>query len=439
MPDNVDIKYAIGLKPEEAIQYFKSKGIRFSWNWKDTLQEAHVKAFTVAKALRLDVLQDIKDMLEKSLEEGIPFSQFKKELEPRLKAKGWWGKTTIADEKGVVEEVRLGSPYRLKTIYQTNMQTSYMAGRYKQLIDNVDDRPYWQYVAVLDSVTRPSHRALNGKIFRYDDPFWNYFFPPNDYNCRCRVRALTEKEAGKDVESTIDNKSLDVTTTKVNDRDINVAKYTIPGTDTTITTGKGWAYNPGKKYFSPFVPQELDENISYSPVKYVGTRDIPPIESLPITPISSDMLLPPHQKSNWSEEEYINIFLSQFGTKIGNPVVYKDKLDDPIVISEELFLDRKENKYKVFKADREEYLLLLADTIKEPSEIFLFIAAFKDNSRIVKRYIKYFRFPDKNEIISGFSVFDLINNNWRGTTIFQAPLKYTQKYRKGLLLYVKKP
>lgn len=135
---------------------------------------------------------------------------------------------------------------------------------------------------------------------------------------------------------------------------------------------------------------------------------------------------------------YFSIF--SYGTQIGKPVVFKkDRLNDPIVISDKLFLNRKENKYKVFKADREEYLLLLTDTIKEPSEIFLSEVKINDNTRIMKRYIKYFRFPDKNEIISGFSVFDLINNNWRGTTIFQSPLEYAQKYREGLLLYVKKP
>ncbi|URL07494.1 hypothetical protein L4F92_05200 [Avibacterium sp. 21-595] len=36
--------------------------------------------------------------------------------------------------------------------------------------DNVDSRPYWQYSAVNDDRTRPSHSAMNGLVYAYDDP-----------------------------------------------------------------------------------------------------------------------------------------------------------------------------------------------------------------------------------------------------------------------------
>lgn len=72
------------------------------------------------------------------------------------------------------------------------MQTSYMTGRYATQMDNVDNRPYWEYVAVMDSSTRPEHAMLNGMVYRYDDPFWKSFYPPNGCNCRCRVNALSD-------------------------------------------------------------------------------------------------------------------------------------------------------------------------------------------------------------------------------------------------------
>ncbi|HDH01064.1 MAG TPA: phage head morphogenesis protein, partial [Nitrospirae bacterium] len=74
-----DLSFAFNLKPEKAIEYFKSKGYTFSWDWHDTWQEAHAKAFTVAKAMRMDILQDIRDALQMSLDEGQNFRAFKKE------------------------------------------------------------------------------------------------------------------------------------------------------------------------------------------------------------------------------------------------------------------------------------------------------------------------------------------------------------------------
>ena len=87
--------------------------------------------------------------------------------------------------------VQLGSPHRLKTIYQTNLQAAYMAGRAKAQAQ-AGAFPYLMYVAVMDGRTRPSHAALNGKVWRKDDPVWQVLFPPNGFNCRCRTRALTE-------------------------------------------------------------------------------------------------------------------------------------------------------------------------------------------------------------------------------------------------------
>lgn len=201
MPTSVDLYYALALPPEKAIEYFKSKGYAFSWNWHDTWQEAHAKAFTVAKVMQADILQDIRSAVQKAIDEGQTLSDFQKELAPVLKAKGWWGKVEAKDLPGYDPAkhgpsdklVQLGSPWRLRTIYQANLQTAYQAGRYKEQMESVQSRPYWQYTAVLDRVTRPSHAALNGLVFRYDDPFWQSFYPPNDWHCRCRVRNLGEQ------------------------------------------------------------------------------------------------------------------------------------------------------------------------------------------------------------------------------------------------------
>jgi SPP1 gp7 family putative phage head morphogenesis protein len=246
-----DLLYAIGLPPEKAIEYFKSKGYTFSWDWYDTWQEAHAKAFTVAKVMRMDVLQDIRGMVQVAIDKGITFQQFKKELELKLQAKGWWGRKVIGDETGA-KEVQLGSPHRLKTIYQTNLQTAYNAGRWKEQMENVDNRPYLQYVAVMDKRTRPAHAALNGKVFRADDPFWNTHYPPLGFRCRCRCRALSGKnlkDRGLAVESSKGRLTeQEVLVSKKTGELRPVTVYRDPLTGKTIAPDVGFNYNPGKEW-----------------------------------------------------------------------------------------------------------------------------------------------------------------------------------------------
>ena len=244
-----DLKYLITLSPEKAIKYLKDKGYKFSWNWQDVWQDAHTRAFIVAKVMRKDILDDIRKMVQKSLDEGLTFQQFKKELEPKLKNKGWWGKVSVGDGE-TIETVQLGSPWRLKTIYRTNIQTSYMAGRYQEQIDNVDNRPNWEYVAVMDNRTRPSHAELNGLIFPYDDPFWDSFYPPNGWGCRCRVRALSDDDISSrdlSVYSSKGHLSEEMQlVSKKSDETKPVAVYTDSLTGHKISPDVGWSYNPGK-------------------------------------------------------------------------------------------------------------------------------------------------------------------------------------------------
>lgn len=78
------------------------------------------------------------------------------------------------------------------------------AGRYKRQKEQSEARPYWQYLAIMDSRTRPSHAALHEKVFPHDDPIWEHIYPPNGFNCRCRVRTLSEdrlKEEGLSADS----------------------------------------------------------------------------------------------------------------------------------------------------------------------------------------------------------------------------------------------
>lgn len=183
MPQAPDLAYACRLPPQDAIAYLESKGYAIGFSWTDVWQEAHAKAFTAAGVMKVDVLADLKGGLVDALQNGTTRQDYLRNVTPLLQRKGWWGADAQVDEITGEMAGKGLTPRRLATIFDTNLQSAYMAGRYKAFLANVADRPYWQYVAVMDSRTRPAHAALNGRTFRYDDPFWQSGFPPNGFRC----------------------------------------------------------------------------------------------------------------------------------------------------------------------------------------------------------------------------------------------------------------
>lgn len=258
----LDLAEAISLPPEEAIRWFRAKGYVISWNWQDTLAEANARAFTVAKVAELDVLTAIRQTLDQAIAEGKTERWFQNTLTPVLQKAGWWGVDTDPRDATGQTRIQLGSPRRLSLIYRQNMQAAYMAGRWQEQLRLREARPYLQYVAVLDARTRDSHRALNGRVYRFDDPIWRTHYPPNGWGCRCRVRQLSEfalRRRGLTVSSSEGELS---TKTVAAGRDAYTGEITrtevtgvrVLGRDgrpETFFTDPGFSYNLGPSAFMP--------------------------------------------------------------------------------------------------------------------------------------------------------------------------------------------
>lgn len=178
--------------PKEALDYIKNKNLKVGFSYKDVWNEEHATAFTVAKAMQIDVLSDLKKAVEKAIEDGQSFETFKKNIKPTLQQKGWWGKKKMTDPlTGDVIDAQLGSDRRLKTIYNVNLRSAYQKGQYDRTMAS-DLHPYLIYRVGNSVKHRDQHLAWNGLILPKDDPFWDSHFPPNGYGCKCYTRAVSE-------------------------------------------------------------------------------------------------------------------------------------------------------------------------------------------------------------------------------------------------------
>lgn len=164
---------------DEAIVHTRGRGIELPDHYYGTLQGvARAESFSVAGLANVQQLTQVRDSLRAALENGEVFAEWKAKV-----------------RRG---EIPLDLPdYRLENIYRTNIQGAYARGRCQQHDIIADRRPWLLYSAVNDSRTRPAHAAMHGTLLHRDDPWWATHRPPNGYQCRCTVIALTEAQVQK--------------------------------------------------------------------------------------------------------------------------------------------------------------------------------------------------------------------------------------------------
>ncbi|WP_320175784.1 phage minor head protein [Maridesulfovibrio sp.] len=213
------------LKPAAAQKYWAGKVPVTDKEFAQLTGQAKAQAFSVSGLSKLDQVIAVQNALAKIIDEGGTLADFKKEIPEIIKAQGWTGKAA----------------HRVDNLLRTNLQIAYMAGRHDQMSKATKLRPYWQYVAVGDKRTRPSHTALNGKVYPADHQFWDTYLPPNGFRCRCTVISLSKrqlKKSGLQVETDMPGTTM---VTLPDGSEINVN----PMPD------KGWARNVGKDFYQP--------------------------------------------------------------------------------------------------------------------------------------------------------------------------------------------
>ncbi|QHL90672.1 hypothetical protein GVO57_07295 [Sphingomonas changnyeongensis] len=375
-----DIRASIGLPPTDTLEAFRSKGVYpVTADWDRVWQEENARAFYVTKMLDRTLAERVRASLDDVIAKGGTFEQWKQTIVPQLQAAGWYGRIDGRPELTGVDYPIFVGEGRLRTIYDTNLRMARAAGKWKRIQALKSVAPYLRYSAILDSRTRPDHRLWHGTILPVDHPWWDTHFPPCGWRCRCTVVQLSDRDLkarGWKVTETPPDSSL---------RPWRKSDGTVVQVPQGIDPG--FAYNPGKAHLRGLAPGPIDGGLRFpiigpdrkasdeTPAERTARLDR--LAELPPMPqpreVSSDLLL----SRDTPPEDAIQRFLDHFGQRgITDGVVrlIEDVAGEPLVISDSFFFRGGVAGQGPLKLDdkgfRTEHLLLLAETLISPDEIW---------------------------------------------------------------------
>ena len=171
------VELSFDLAPDAAVEWFLSRQIVTPAEYLELDDAARANAFTASRLADRHVLDELFIRLDSAIQQGQTQNDWLTGVEEML------------DRMGVAQD-----PHYLRLIYNQNIATAYSAGRWQQMQSVAEQRPYWQYHSTGDGNERPEHRAFNGIVRRADDTFWERYYPPWDYNCRCWVTTYDDEE-----------------------------------------------------------------------------------------------------------------------------------------------------------------------------------------------------------------------------------------------------
>jgi len=406
MPADATLQTWKPLPFDEAVKFWRSKRRVSSSEFERMTAQAKARAFAVAGVAKSSFVSDIYQALDRAVSNGTAFGDFRRDIRHIIAAKGWTGK------RG----------FRVQTIFRTNVQTAYNVGKYQQFMEAKDDLPYWQYDAVGDSRTRPSHAALDGKVFRADDPIWDTWYPPNGFNCRCTVRALSRAE--------VRARGLTVETGR---ESLDRGFVDEAGRSRQYVPDPGWATNPGKDWFGGITATAIQTGGSLRPMpgqptaKDFGLPSLSEIDAALLREYPADRIL-----QDLSDQELERVFMETFGTEESADAVIVDILGQPVIINHQLLA------HLLGRSGHAEVMRLIPEVLQDPFEVWLTAMRGTDPAGpfvLRRHYIQLWKQGPKHK---GMLVVVHVDNDiCTGWTAFAADESYLDRRRMGKPLYLR--
>ncbi|HID4045049.1 TPA: PBECR2 nuclease fold domain-containing protein [Pluralibacter gergoviae] len=358
----------------------------------------------VAGASRDALLADLRTAVEKGLSGGT-LETFRKDFAAIVARYGW--------------SYNGGFEWRSRVIYETNLRSSYMAGRYQQLMAMRDTHPYWEYVHS-DIVEHPrkEHLAWDGMVLRADDPWWIYHFPVNAWGCQCSVIARTEddlRRMGKDGPDTAP--PIRFIAREIGQRS--------PGGPRTV-----------------IVPEGIDPGFEHTPGRSRVFSEVPPprggnpVGDAPFTPVADAPARPaplpaPHPASAPEETtDPVDAFLRLFGASRDMDAAFRDPAGQRIAIGNEMFtLPDGQGQIPLTL----EQALQLAEAIRNPDEIWAQIVWLPEEQQSLVRRYYLTRLQQEGDANPLSVVFATGRDGWAGN--ISADDTLLQSLRQGIGLW----
>ncbi|WP_295037303.1 phage minor head protein [uncultured Fibrobacter sp.] len=174
---------------KEAVDYFKKKINIPTKRWNSLKGAMHTRAFTVAGAMRADILLDFRNAVDRAIEKGDSLQDFRDNFY-KIASK-WRAADPSFDAK--MEKPKYGA-WRSKVIYQTNMLTAAAAAQERQARAMPDVFTHAKYVCMMLPGSREEHKAWNGTVLPVNDPWWEKHSPPNGFGCLCEKEFISKYE-----------------------------------------------------------------------------------------------------------------------------------------------------------------------------------------------------------------------------------------------------
>lgn len=398
------IEKAISLPHAEAIKFWKQKSLGLS---PDTIagigDRLSVKAFAVSGITKMDALETIYKAMEKALTDGESFGDFKRRIKEHVTAQSW-------------------SRRRVEGIYRTNIQTAYNSGHWARY--RKDGVEVLVYDAVGDSRTRPTHAALDGKAFSINDKFWDEWYPPNGFGCRCTTQGMSAIEAeARGI--TVENGS----------QMVNQSVVLPNGQSQLLLPDKGFNFNPGVAMFGRYPTVYKDADLGA--VNTSRSIDAPVKGLIPwqtVTPASA--VLGPSQMSTSAMRLAIK-------RTMGGANGFLDASSGLVICDVGSLVGHLKNHDKPKIARRLPWIPMIRPTMEQADEMFIVgrelqykpagligPPANDGRMRAQQRYLKRWRLPNgKTETL--FVVASWSDTHWRPVTWYPVSDKEAEKLRAG--------